>query len=78
LKFGQVFNLSNLPQCLRELSTLQELRVFCGKQQQLPPLATLTVLQRLELQMYDHDQIQQMPSFGTLTALMSVEVRGFD
>jgi Leucine-rich repeat (LRR) protein len=78
LKLGHGFNLSNLPQVLLELPRLQELHVFCEKQQQLPPLATLTVLQTLELQMYGNDQIQQMPSFGTLAALRSLELRGFD
>jgi Leucine-rich repeat (LRR) protein len=70
------FNLSNLPQILPKLAGLQELHVYCDKQQPLLPLAILTALQTLEVQMYDHHQIQQFLSFDVLTTLRSLELRG--
>jgi hypothetical protein len=70
LQLGCGFNLSNLPQILPHLTRLQTLHLSCERLQQLPPLAALTVLQTLTLQLCK--QLQELPLLATLTALQTL------
>jgi Leucine-rich repeat (LRR) protein len=76
LHLGSGYNLSNLPQSLIHLTKLQELHLYCKQLQQLPPVATLTALQSLEL--CKCHQIQQLPPLAMLTALHKLVLKDFE